>query len=160
MTDSSYDTDLGKSAANYVPLSPLSFIKRTAAVFPDHTAVIYGDVRRSWAETYRRCRRLAGALAKLGIGKGDTVSVLAANTPEPLEAHFGVPMTGAVLNAMNVRLDAATIAFMLEHCEAKVLITDREYAETAGSALAALANPPLVIDIDDPAAVGGDGSAR
>ena len=155
MTDSSYDTDLGKSAANYVPLSPLSFIKRTAAVFPDHTAVIYGDVRRSWAETYRRCRRLAGALAKRGIGKGDTVSVLAANTPELLEAHFGVPMTGAVLNAMNVRLDAATIAFMLEHCEAKVLITDREYAETAGSALAALANPPLAIDIDDPAAVGG-----
>ena len=155
MTASPYDTDLDKSAANYVPLSPLSFIKRTAAVFPDRTAVIHGDVRRSWAETYGRCRRLAGALTKRGIGKGDTVAVLAANTPELLEAHFGVPMTGAVLNAMNVRLDATTVAFMLEHSEAKVLITDREYAETAAGALQMLATPPLVIDIDDPAAVGG-----
>ena len=151
-----YQTNLDKAPANYQPLSPLSFLARTAAVYPARTAVIHGDVRRDWAETYARCRRLASALARRGIGVGDTVTVIAPNVPEVLEAHFGVPMAGAVLNALNVRLDAATIAFILRHGEAKVLITDTEYASTVKAALAQLDDIPLVIDIDDPAGPGGE----
>ncbi len=150
-----YQTNLDKAPANYQPLSPLSFLARTAAVYPARTAVIHGDVRRDWAETYARCRRLASALARRGIGVADTVTVIAPNVPEVLEAHFGVPMAGAVLNALNVRLDAATIAFILRHGEAKVLITDTEYASTVKAALAQLDDIPLVIDIDDPAGPGG-----
>ncbi|MFN3461383.1 MAG: acyl-CoA synthetase [Oceanibaculum sp.] len=145
-----YARDLDKNAANYTPLSPLSFLERTAAVYPDRIGVVHGGLKRTWREIYRRSRRLASALAKHGIGKGDTVAVMAPNVPEMVECHFGVPMAGAVLNALNTRLDAATIAFILEHGEAKVLITDREFAGTIAAALTQVRVRPLVIDIDDP----------
>ncbi|HZL58432.1 MAG TPA: acyl-CoA synthetase [Stellaceae bacterium] len=144
-----YDTGLDRNAANYVPLSPLGFIARAAAIYPDRLAVVHGQRRYSWKESYGRCRRLAAALRATGVGKGDTVALMAANTPEAFEAHFGVPMAGAVLNALNIRLDAATIAFILEHGEAKVLITDREFAPVVEVALTSLKRRPLVIDIDD-----------
>ena len=144
--------DLPRNAANFAALTPLSFIARAAAVWPERVAVVHGGIRRSWAETYARCRRLASALAARGIGRGDTVAVMAPNVPALLEAHFGVPMAGAVLNALNIRLDAATIAFILEHGGAKVLITDGEFAPTVQAALAAMpeAERPFVVDIDDP----------
>ncbi len=144
-----YDTGLDRNRANYVPLTPLGFIARSAAVYPTRLAVVHGKRRYSWAESYARCRRLASALRKHGVGKGDTVAVMAANTPEAFEAHFGVPMAGAVLNALNIRLDAATIAFILDHGEAKVLITDREFSPTIEKALALAKSRPLVIGIDD-----------
>ena len=147
-----YEEHLDKNPANHAQLSPLSFIERSAAVYPDHAAVIHGDRRFTWAETYGRSRRLAGALSKRGIGPGDTVAVMASNTPELYEAHFGVPMTGAVLNAFNVRLDAATIAFCLEHGEAKALITDVEFSHTIKPALAKLGRTLPVIDIVEPLA--------
>jgi fatty-acyl-CoA synthase len=151
-----YEMELDRNPANHVPLSPLSFLQRTASVYPERTAVIHGPVRRTWRETYERCRRLASALARRGIGLGDTVSVMAPNVPEAMEAHFGIPMVGAVLNALNVRLDAATIAFILQHGECKVLITDREFSATITEALRMLPKRPLVIDIDDPLAAGGE----
>ncbi len=129
-SDNIYTHGLEQSPANYTPLSPLSLLARCAEVYPDFVSVIYGDQRFTWSETYRRCRRLASALAAHGIGEGDTVAVMSPNTPAIYEAHFGVPMCGAVLNALNIRLDAATIAFILEHGEAKVLITDREFSPT------------------------------
>jgi fatty-acyl-CoA synthase len=148
---------LERTRANHAPLTPLDFLMRTAQVYPDRTAVIHGKQRTTWAETAGRCRRLAGALAGRGIGPGDTVAVMAPNTPPMFEAHFGVPLAGAVLNALNVRLDAATIAFILDHGEAKALITDRAYAEAVGAALEVLERDILVIDIDDPeAAEGGE----
>jgi 3-(methylthio)propionyl---CoA ligase len=150
-----YEQDLDKNPANYVPLSPLSFIRRAAAVYPKRIATIHGDRRISWAETYERCRRLASALAKRGVGLGTTVSVMAPNIPPLYEAHFGVAMTGGVLNALNTRLDPDAIAFMLQHAETKVLIGDREYSEVIGRALAKLPKRPLVIDIDDPQYTGG-----
>ncbi|TMH77706.1 MAG: acyl-CoA synthetase, partial [Betaproteobacteria bacterium] len=146
----SYERDLDKNPANYAPLTPLGFIERAAHVYPGHLAVIHGARRTTWAETYARCRRLASALARRGIGVGDTVAAMLANTPEMFECHFGVPMAGAVLNALNTRLDAEAIAFMLEHGEAKVLIADREFSGTVGRSLAALKAKPLVIDVDDP----------
>lgn len=146
-----YDTDLDRNAANFVALSPLSFIARTAAVYPHRLAIIHGSRRQSWAQTYLRCRQLASALKQWGIRRGDTVAVMLPNIPEMLEAHFGVPMTGAVLNALNTRLEPDAIAFMLAHGEAKVLITDREFAPTIAKALALLSGPkPRVIDVDDP----------
>ncbi|MCK6369919.1 MAG: acyl-CoA synthetase [Gammaproteobacteria bacterium] len=151
-----YEQGLERNAANYVPLTPLSFIARTARVWPEHLAVIHGERRYSWAETYARCRRLAGALARRGVGPGDTVAVMLANTPEMVEAHFGVAMTGAVLNALNTRLDADTIAFMLQHGEARVLITDTEFSPTVDGALAQLGHRLLVIDVDDPLGPGGE----
>ena len=154
MTDS-YATNLDRNAANYVPLSPLSMLSRTARVYPERTAVIHGDLRRTWGETEVRCRRLASALGRRGIGLGDTVAIMAANSPEFVEAHFGVPMTGAVLNALNIRLDAAALAFILRHAEAKVLLTDREFSAVIAAALDRLESKPLVIDIDDPLAIGG-----
>ncbi len=123
-----YDTDLDKNPANYQPLTPLSFLERAASVFPDHTAIVHGSLRRSYRDFYARARRLASALAQRGIGRGDTVAVMLSNTPAMLECHYGVPMTGAVLNTLNTRLDPAIIAFSLDHGEAKVLITDREFA--------------------------------
>ncbi|MCX7961679.1 MAG: acyl-CoA synthetase [Burkholderiales bacterium] len=147
---SPYDRDLDRNPANYVPLTPLGFIERTAAVYPKRTAVIHGARRYTWAETYARCRRLASALAARGIGRGDTVAVMLANTPEMYECHFGVPMTGAVLNTLNTRLDADAIAFMLNHGEAKVLITDREFSPTIEKALAKAKSRPFVVDVDDP----------
>ena len=146
---SAYDIGLDRNPANYVPLSPLAFIARAASIYPDRLAVVHGTRRYSWKQSYERSRRLASALHQRGIGKSDTVAVMAANTPEAFEAHFGVPMAGAVLNALNIRLDAATIAFIFEHGEAKVLITDREFAPVIEPALAAVKRRPLVIDIDD-----------
>ncbi|MDX1635619.1 MAG: acyl-CoA synthetase [Marinobacter sp.] len=145
-----FETGLEPTEANHAALTPLDFIARTAEVYPDYPAVIHGGIRRNWRETYQRCRRLASALADRGIGKGDTVAAMLPNIPAMLECHFGVPMLGAVLNALNTRLDAKAIAFMLEHGEAKVLIVDREYGAVIREALGLLANPPLVIDVDDP----------
>jgi fatty-acyl-CoA synthase len=145
-----YTIGLDKNAANYTPLSPLSFIERTATVYPQRTSVIHGMRRHTWDETYARCRRLASALAARGIGKNDTVAVMLSNTPEMLECHFGVPMAGAVLNTLNTRLDAEAIAFMLNHGEAKALITDREFSPTVAKALAQAGRDMLVIDVDDP----------
>ncbi len=150
-----YDTGLERNAANYVPLTPLSFLERAARVYPDHTAIIHGATRQSWRETYERSLRLASALRRAGVEPGDTVAVVAPNVPAMFEAHFGVPMTGAVLNTINTRLDADTVAFILDHGEAKVLITDTEYAPIVEPALAATGRELLVIDIEDPAAAGG-----
>ncbi|MDM0043077.1 acyl-CoA synthetase [Variovorax dokdonensis] len=151
-----YAWGLDKNSANFVALSPLSFLERTAHVHPQRTALVYGRLRQSWAETYARCRRLAGALAGRGIGAGDTVAVMLPNTPAMFEAHFGVPMCGAVLNTLNTRLDASVIAFMLAHGEAKVLLTDREFAGVIGPALATLGERrPLVIEVVDPSAPAG-----
>ena len=136
MAKSPYDTDLDRNPANLQPLTPLGFLERAAAVFPAHTAVIHGPLRRSYAEFYARTRRLASALAKRGIGRGDTVSVMCANTPAMLECHYGVPMTKGVLNTLNTRLDAAIIAFSLDHAEAKVVIIDREFSKVMKEALA------------------------
>ena len=156
-----YDYALDRNAANHVPLSPLSFIQRTAAIYPDYPAVSYNGVRRTWAETYDRTRRLAGALAARGVGRGDTVAVVAANIPEMFEAHFGVPMAGAVLNAINTRLDAEGIAFILKHGEAKVLIVDPEFSEVVERAVR-IAHAPdlLVVDIVDPSFPGGQRIGR
>jgi fatty-acyl-CoA synthase len=150
-----YNVGLDKNAANYTPLTPLSLLARTAYVYPRRSAVVHGDIELSWSEVYARCRRLASALARRGIGLGDTVAVMLPNVPAMYEAHFGVPMTGAVLNTLNTRLDAGAIAFMLQHAAAKVLITDREFSGTIEQALAQLRARPLVIDVDDPAHEGG-----
>ena len=152
-----YSIGLDKNPANFVALSPLSFIERAARVFPQRPAILYGDLRQSWAETYRRCRRLASALAQRGVGVGDTVAVMLPNVPAMFEAHFGVPMAGAVLNTLNTRLDAESIAFMLQHGEAKVLLTDPEFAGVIGPALARLSGPrPLVIEVSDATAPAGE----
>jgi fatty-acyl-CoA synthase len=145
-----YEQGLDQVAANHAPLSPLPLIERAATVFPDHPSVVHGSRRYTWAETYARARRLAGALAKRGIAKGDTVAAMLPNIPEMYEAHFGVPMLGAILNALNTRLDAATIAFILGHGEANVLITDAEFAPVVREALARLDRPITVIDVVDP----------
>ena len=129
-----FEQDLDKNPANYAPLTPLQFLERAAYVYPQRLAVVHGARRFTWKETYARCRRLASALARRGIGKGDTVAAMLANTPEMYECHFGVPMTGGVLNTLNTRLDADAIAFMLNHGEAKVLITDREFSPTIEAA--------------------------
>jgi fatty-acyl-CoA synthase len=150
MAKTPYETDLDRKAANFQPLTPLSFLERAASVFPDHTAIIHGRLRRSYAEFYARARRLGSALAKRGIKRGDTVSAVLANTPAMLEAHYGVPMTGAVLNTINTRLDAATIGFILDHGEAKVLIADREFSTVVKEAISLCKAKPLVIDYDDP----------
>ena len=151
-----YSIGLDKNPGNYVPLSPLSFLRRTAAVYPHRLGLVHGEVRRSWGEIYRRCRALASALHKQGVGAGDAVAVIAPNIPAAYEAHFGVPMLGAVLNALNTRLDAASIAFMLEHGEAKVLIADRELSPVVEQALKRMSKSPLVIDVDDPLGHGGE----
>ena len=156
MTGHPFETDLDKNAANYVPLTPLSFLARTAAVFPSRTSVIHGDQRFTWAKTRERCHRLASALSKHGIAKGDTVAVMAPNVPPSFEATFGVPMTGAVLNALNTRLDASTIAFILNHGEAKALITDTDFAPIVKQALAEIGREILVIDYADPTIEGGE----
>ncbi|WP_243371434.1 acyl-CoA synthetase [Microvirga solisilvae] len=150
MTSTVYDTNLDKNPANYQPLTPLTFLERAASVHPDKTAIIHGSLRRSYRDFYARARRLASALARRGIGRGDTVSVVLPNTPAMLECHYGVPMAGAVLNTLNTRLDARIIAFSLEHSEAKVLITDREFSGVVKAALELSSVKPLVIDYDDP----------
>jgi fatty-acyl-CoA synthase len=145
-----FEQDLDRNPANHAPLTPLTFIEWSASVYPARVAVIHGARRFTWQETYARCRRLASALARRGIGVGDTVAAMLANTPEMFECHFGVPMIGAVLNTLNTRLDPDAIAFMLDHGEANVVITDREFAGTIAVALGKIARKPLVIDVDDP----------
>ncbi|WP_417766822.1 acyl-CoA synthetase [Stappia sp.] len=145
-----YMRDLDKTAANHTPLSPLSFLARAAHVFPAQTAIVHGRQRVSYAQFYARARQLASALAARGIGKNDTVTVMLSNTPPMLEAHYGVPMTGAVLHSLNTRLDAAVLAFQLDHAETKLVITDREFAPVMKEALALASVSPLVIDYDDP----------
>ncbi len=149
-----YEVGLDRNDANTNVLTPLTFLKRTASVFPDKIAVVHGDVKRTYREVDQRVRRLGSALAKRGIGLGDTVAVLAPNIPEAFEAHFGVPATGGVLNALNIRLDAATIAFILGHGEAKILITDKDFSKTIKEALTQVSHDILVVDIDDPTASG------
>jgi fatty-acyl-CoA synthase len=154
MPNAMYDSGLDRNAANFAALSPLPFVERSAAVFPDLPAVVHGSgpkrIRRTWREVHTRSRQLAHALAQVGVGRGDTVAVMLPNTPEMVEAHYGVPMAGAVLNALNTRLDAASLAFMLHHGEARVLIADREFAPVLRRAIAQLHRPPLIIDVDDP----------
>jgi fatty-acyl-CoA synthase len=146
-----YDQDLPRNEANFAPISPLSFIERTAEVYPDRLAVVHGSLRQTWAQTYARTRRLASALQRAGIGKNDTVAVMLPNTPPMVEAHFGVPMAGAVLNALNTRLDPEAIAFMLDHGEARAVIVDPEFAGTMAKALKLrqATTPLLVIDAQD-----------
>jgi fatty-acyl-CoA synthase len=155
-----YETGLDKNEANFVALSPLSFIQRSAAVYPERVAVIYGARRQTWSDTYARCRRLASGLKQRGIGPGDTVAVMLPNVPAMFEAHFAVPMTGAVLNTLNTRLDAEAIAFMLQHGEASVLLTDREFAGVVEQALSLLGSTgdkrrPFVIEVEDEEAPAG-----
>jgi fatty-acyl-CoA synthase len=145
-----YDQDLDRNPANFQPLTPLTFLERAAQVFPERVAIIHGDLRRTYREFHERSRRLGSALARLGIGRGDTVAVMLANTPAMLECHYGVPMTGGVLNTLNTRLDPAIIAFSLDHGEARVLITDREFSKIIKPALDLCKTRPVVIDYDDP----------
>ncbi|MEQ9123555.1 MAG: AMP-binding protein, partial [Alphaproteobacteria bacterium] len=147
---SPYDTHLDKTAANFQPLTPLQFLERAAWTFPDRVSVIHGDLRRTWKETRARCHKLADALAKRGIGKGNTVAVMASNTPEMLELHFGVPLTGAVINTINTRLDAASVGFNLDHGEADAVFVDKEFSGVMAEALKLAKAKPFVIDIDDP----------
>ncbi len=156
MKDNPYAFGLDKNPANFQPMSPLSFLARTAQIFPDYPAVVHGAQRFSYAEYYARARRLASALAQAGVGTGDTVSVMLANTPPMLEAHYGVPMTGAVLHSINTRLDAAIIAFMLDHAETKVVITDTEFAPAMREALGKAQVKPLLIEYADPTFEGGE----
>ncbi len=150
-----YVHDLDKNAANFAQLSPISFLQRTAAIWPNRSALIHGPIRQTWGETVLRCRKLASALTKKGFGKGDTIALLGANTPETFEAHFGVPMMGGVLNAINTRLDVEAIAFILNHGESRILIVDREFSATAQKAVATTGRDIEVIDIDDPQYEGG-----
>ncbi len=150
-----FERALGRGEANFQALTPLRFLERSAAVYPDKTAVIHADTRYSYAQFHDRCRRLASALRQRGIASGDTVSVMAPNVPAMLECHYGVPMAGAVLNALNYRLDAGTIAFILDHAQTKLLIADREFSDAVAAAIARMDDPPVVIDIDDPACHGG-----
>ncbi len=151
-----YETNLDQVPANYQPLTPLGLLSRAATVHPNHTAVIHGDWRCTYQQFYARCCRLAGALSRRGIGPGDTVAILAPNVPAHLEAHYGVPMTGAILNAINTRLDSATVRFILEHGNAKVLFADREFSSLVKESLDKINHPLLVIDIDDPLADSGE----
>lgn len=144
-----YEWGLGKNNANFAALSPLDFIRRSAEVYPDHPAVIHGKIKRTWSETYQRCKLLASALTKRGIKKGDTVSVMLPNVPAFVEGHFGIPMTGAVLNSLNIRLDPESIAFILQHAEAKVILVDPEFAETISLAVKRMETEPLIIDVAD-----------
>ena len=150
MTDNPYNTGLDRTPANFQPLTPLTFLERAASVFPDHTAMVHGDLRRNYRDFYDRSRQLASALAARGMGRGDTVSVMLANTPAMLECHYGVPMCGAVLHSINTRLDAAIIAFQLDHAMAKIVIVDREFAPLMAEALTLANVTPQVIQYDDP----------
>ncbi|MGE3628151.1 MAG: AMP-binding protein, partial [Hyphomicrobiales bacterium] len=150
MSRSPYETDLDRRPANFQPLTPLTLLERASRTWPETVAVIHGQAKTGYGDFYARCRRLASALSARGIGKYDTVAVMLPNTPAMLEAHYAVPMTGAVLLSMNTRLDAAIIAFQLDHADAKILITDREFAPTIAEALKLAKVKPLVIDYDDP----------
>jgi len=150
MSANPYDTDLDRNPANHQPLTPLTFLERAALVFPEHTAIVHGALRRSYAEFYARSRQLASALAQQAIGRGDTVSAVLANTPAMLECHYGVPMCGAVLHSVNTRLDASVIAFQLDHAMSKVVIVDREFMPLVQEALALATVKPLIIQYNDP----------
>jgi len=150
MTPNPYNTGLDRTPANYQPLTPLSFLERAASVFPDHTAIVHGALRRNYADFYARSRQLASALSARGLGRGDTVSVMLANTPAMLECHYGVPMCGAVLHSINTRLDAAIIAFQLDHALSQVVIVDREFMPLMQNALSLANVTPLLIQYDDP----------
>ena len=141
---------LKPGAANFVPLSPVSFLPRAAEIYPDRVAIVHGSLRLSYKDFLGRARRLASALARKGVKRGDVVSAMLPNVPAMLDAHYGVPMLGAVLNTINTRLDADTVAYILEHGEAKVFITDRVFAGVVGPALAKIKKKPIVIDVDDP----------
>ncbi len=145
-----YDQGMPRNAANHVAISPLTFIERAASVYSDLPAVVHGQTRRDWATTWQRCRRLASALERRGLGKGDTVSVMLPNVPAMFEAHFGVPLVGCVLNTLNIRLDASAIAYMLEHAETRAILVDPEFVEVVREAIKGLDRPPLVIDVLDP----------
>ena len=149
MSQSAYDQGMPRTPANHVALSPLTFIERSAGVYPDFPAVVHGDIRRDWATTWRRCRQLASALERRGLGKGDTVAAMLPNVPAMFEAHFGVPLAGCVLNTLNIRLDASAIAYMLEHGEARAVLVDPEFVEVIREAVKALPEPPLIIDVAD-----------
>ena len=146
-----YDTDLPRTPANFAPMTPLAFIQRTAEVYPDRLAIVHGELRQSWADTYARCRRLASALQSRGVGRNDTVAVMLPNTPPMVEAHFGIPMAGAVLNTLNTRLDPEAVAFMLDHGEARAIVVDPEFAAIVKKALALRQSkaPILIIDVED-----------
>ena len=148
MTDM-YNTNLDKNAANFTPLSPLSFLQRSAEVYPNRLSIVHGSKKYTWSDTFKRSKQLASALTKKGVGKGDTVAVLCFNTPEIYEAHYGIPMIGAIINTINIRLDVDTISYILEHGEAKVVITDNELSPTIKEVLNKIKTKPLVIDIDD-----------
>ncbi|TYL47462.1 acyl-CoA synthetase [Marinomonas sp. IMCC 4694] len=155
-TQLSINGHLDKNTANYTALTPISFLERTASIYPDRIATINGPIKRTWHETYQRCRQLASALQREGIKKGDTVSVIAPNISEHFETHFGVPMAGAILNSINTRLDAPTIAFILQHANSKIVFVDREFGALLKDALTLMSHPPLVIDIDDSQWRGGE----
>jgi len=144
-----YNTDLDRNPANYQPLTPLTFLERAASVFPEHTAIIHGAIRRNYDEFYRRSRQLASALSNKGVGRGDTVSVMLANTPAMLESHYGVPMSGAVLHSLNTRLDSAVIAYQLDHADTKVLIVDREFFDVIRAAIELSKVNPILVDYND-----------
>ena len=146
---SHYDTNLDKNEANYVPLSPLSFLERTKNIYPNYEAIVYESRSYTWSEVYKRCVKFASALDKIGIKTGDTVSVMAFNTPEIFEAHYSIPMVGAVINAINTRLDPKTISYILDHSDAKVLIVDRQFNEVVTKALSNVKSKITIIDIDD-----------
>ena len=158
MPPNPYDTGLERTEANYVPLSPLSFLPKAALLYPNRTAIVQGDRAQDWGKTYARCRRFASALAQRGIERGDTVAIMAPNTLPMVEAHFGIPMTGAVINTLNTRLDPAALAFQLRHGATKLLLTDREYSPVIAHALNLMPadKRPLIVDIDDPGARGGE----
>jgi fatty-acyl-CoA synthase len=149
MSAAAYSQGLEKNEANHLPLTPLHFLDRTADVFPNRIALIHGPLRQTWAQTRERCYRLASALVGAGIEALDTVSIIAPNTPAMLEAHFGVPLSGAVLNTINCRLDAEGIAFILRHGESKLLLVDREFAPVVAKAIVGLDSPPRIVDIND-----------
>mgnify|MGYP001373417559 FL=1 len=144
-----YNQNLDKNEANFVPLTPLSFLERAKDIYPDYVGIVYEDRSYTWSEIYKRCIKFASALEKIGIGEGDTVSVMACNTPEIFEAHYSVPMTGGILNTINIRLDAKTVSYILDHSEAKVLIVDRQFHAVVNKALETVKNKPLIIDIQD-----------
>src|SRR5215204_6535094 len=153
---SQYDIGLDKTPANFVALTPLSFLARTAAVYPDHISTVYEDRVFTWAETYARCRRFASYLASRGIGGGDTIAAMLPNIPAMNEVHFAVPMADAVLNALNIRLDAPSIAFQLDHGGAKIILVDPEFSDVIAEALTLMTGPkPFAVDVDDAAFAGG-----
>ena len=145
---SHYDKNLDKNEANYVPLSPLTFLERTKDIYPNYEAIVYESRSYTWKEVYKRCVKFASSLDKLGVKTGDTVSIMAFNTPEIFEAHYSIPMVGAVINAINTRLDSKTVSYILEHSDAKVLIVDRQFHEVITKALKNVKNKIIIIDID------------